>query len=113
MDVDSVISGGGLVVSGAALLKLGEIAAKAWQSRNQKADVNITPQPVKVEAADKFVTRQEFDRHVAQDESAHGDCFRRIEKVEQKASATDGKLDQIVADVTTIKNILIGKALQK
>lgn len=113
MDVDSVISGGGLVVSGAALLKLGEVAVKAWQARNQKADVNITPQPVKVERVDRYVTRPEFERHVADDFSAHADCFRRLERTEQSTARIEGKLEQVANDVATVKNILIGKALKK
>ena len=84
----------------------------AWlRARRQKTE--IAPDPLNVNKLDKFVTRGEFNRHVEQNEAAHGEVFRRLKETEQTTARQDGKLDEIGSDVKTIKDLLIGKALKK
>ena len=111
MDADAIIQGGGLILSGAAVAKIGDWLMAWLRSRNQKTAIEPTPLPV--DKLDKYVTRGEFNRHVEQNESAHGEVFRRLKDTEQTTARQDGKLDEIGSDVKTIKDLLIGKALKK
>ena len=111
MDADAIIQGGGLILSGAAVAKIGDWLMAWLRSRNQKTAIEPTPLPV--DKLDKYVTRGEFNRHVEQNESAHGEVFRRLKDTEQTTARQDGKLDEIGSDVKTIKDLLIGKALNK
>ena len=113
MDVDTIIQGGGLILSGAAVGKIADVAIKAWTARHHKGEVAVTSQPLGVKLEREFVPRSEFAAHVEQNESAHTEIFRRLKETEQKTERQDGKLDVIGSDVKTIKDILIGKALQK
>ena len=111
MDADTIIQGGGLVLSGAAVAKADDWLMAWLRSRNQKTA--IEPNPLPVDKLDKYVTRGEFNRHVEQNEAAHTEVFRRLTENEQTTARQDGKLDEIGSDVKTIKDILIGKALKK
>ncbi len=113
MDVETIIQGGGLILSGAAVGKIVDVAVKAWTARHHKGEVSVTPDPLNVRKEDKFVTRGEFNKHVEQNDAAHTEIFRRLKETEQKTEHQDGKLDVIGSDVKTIKDILIGKALKK
>ncbi len=113
MDVDTIIQGGGLILSGAAVGKIADVAIKAWTARHHKGEVEVKPDPLNVREEDKYVTRDEFSRHVDQNESAHKEVFRRLTLNEQTTARQDGKLDEIGSDVKTIKDLLIGKALKK
>ena len=113
MDVETIIQGGGLIIGGAAVGKIADVAIKAWTARHHKGEVAVTPQPLGVRLEDAFVTRDEFSRHVDLNESAHKEVFRRLTENEQTTARQDGKLDEIGSDVKTIKDILIGKALKK
>ena len=63
MDIESIIQGGGCVISGVALAKLIDAAMKAWSARNQRAEVRPQGRPdtFPVDVADKYVTRNEFE----------------------------------------------------
>ena len=113
MDAETIIQGGGLILSGAAVGKIADVAIRAWTARHHKGEVSVTPDPLNVRKEDKFVTRGEFNKHVEQNDSAHAEIFRRLKETEQKTEHQDGKLDVIGSDVKTIKDILIGKALKK
>lgn len=73
MEVTEIIQNGGLVLSGAALVKLGSIAMKAWTSRNQRTE--IANDPLKVDKLDKYVTRGEFNKAIERNDAEH----KRIE----------------------------------
>ena len=73
MEVADIIQHGGLVLSGAALVKLGSIAMKAWTSRNQRTE--IANDPLKVDKLDKYVTRGEFNKAIERNDAEH----KRIE----------------------------------
>ena len=73
MEVTEIIQNGGLVLSGAALVKLGSIAMKAWAARNQRTE--IANDPLKVDKLDKFVTRGEFNKAIERNDAEH----KRIE----------------------------------
>ena len=111
MEVETIIQGGGLLISGAAVGKIADVAIKAWSARHHKGEVAVTPQPLGVKLEEAFVSRSEFDRHVEQNEAAHAEVFSRLKETEQKTENQNGKLDVIGSDVKTIKDILIGKAL--
>ena len=113
MDVETIIQGGGLVLTGAAVGRIADVAIKAWTARHHKGEVAVTPDPLNVRKEDKYVTRGEFNKHVEQNESAHQEIFHRLKETEQKTEHQNGKLDVIGSDVKTIKDILIGKALKK
>ena len=73
MEVTEIIQNGGLVLSGAALVKLGSIAMKAWTARNQRTE--IANDPLKVDKLDKYVTRGEFNKAIERNDAEH----KRIE----------------------------------
>lgn len=73
MEVTEIIQNGGLVLSGAALVKLGSIAMKAWAARNQRTE--IANDPLKVDKLDKYVTRGEFNKAIERNDAEH----KRIE----------------------------------
>ena len=73
MEVTEIIQNGGLVLSGAALVKLGSFAMKAWTARNQRTE--IANDPLKVDKLDKYVTRGEFNKAIERNDAEH----KRIE----------------------------------
>ena len=113
MDAETIIQGGGLILSGAAVGKIADVAIRAWTARHHKGEVSVTSDQLNVNKLDKFVTRGEFNKHVEQNDAAHVEIFRRLKETEQKTEHQNGKLDVIGSDVKTIKDILIGKALKK
>lgn len=80
----------------------------AWlRSRNQKTEISPTPLPV--EKADKFVTRGEFNKHVEDNARDHESLFGRINRNDRETSEVKGLLAGIREDVTLIKNKLFRK----
>lgn len=88
----------------------------AWlRSRNQKTEVS--PDPLNVNKIDKFVTLDEFKRHVEQNAAEHkamvDDRERNYEALYNRQLANDkltseikGKLDGIKDDLSLIKDKL-------
>ena len=106
MELADIIQGGGCVISGVALAKLIDAAVKAWSARNQRTEVS--PDPLRVEKLDKYVTRDEFARHVGENERAHENLFARLNRNDRETSEIKGMLSSIMDDLRTIKNFMMG-----
>lgn len=68
MDIGDILGGGGLVISGVALGRLLDFALRIWEARNQKTELKPNPLNVHMEEEPekKFVTRADFEKHVAE-----------------------------------------------
>lgn len=126
MEVTEIIQNGGLVLSGAALVKLGSIAMKAWTARNQRTE--IANDPLKVDKLDKFVTRGEFykamerneadhkritdeaaanhERMERENSSAHENIFARLSRNDREYGEIKGLLTGVANDLQLIKEKL-------
>lgn len=79
----------------------------AWhRSRNQKTRVEPTPLPVTTEKTPKYVTVQEFNRHVEDNARDHENMFARMNRNDILTSEINGKLAGIKDDLTLIKQKL-------
>lgn len=63
MDVETILAGGGLVVTGGALGKILDVAFRAWAARNQKGEVKVSPSPLLTQQQGPFVTVGECKQH--------------------------------------------------
>ena len=126
MELADIIQNGGLVLSGAALVKLGSIAMKAWTSRNQRTE--IANDPLKVDKLDKYVTRGEFNKAMERNEadhkritdeaaadhermerensSAHENIFARLTRNDREYGEIKGLLTGLANDMQLIKEKL-------
>ena len=115
MEVTEIIQNGGLVLSGAALVKLGSIAMKAWAARNQRTE--IANDPLKVDKLDKYVTRGEFnkalernaadhERMARENSSAHENIFARLSRNDRDMGEIKGLLTGLASDMQLIKEKL-------
>jgi hypothetical protein len=105
MELADIIQNGGLVLSGAALVKLGGIAAKVWAARNGKTEV--ANDPLNIRKEDKFVTRGEFNRYCEDNARDHENMFARLNRNDILTSEINGKLAGIKEDLTLIKQKLL------
>ena len=79
----------------------------AWhRSRNQKTRVEPTPLPVTTEKTPKYVTVQEFNKHVADNQRDHENMFARLNANDKLTSKLEGILEGIREDLSAIKNKL-------
>ena len=81
----------------------------AWlRSRNQKTE--ISPQPLGVEGQigkkPKYVTVQEFNRHVEDNARDHENMFARMNANDKLTSKLEGLLEGIREDLSAIKGKL-------
>ena len=81
----------------------------AWmRSRNQRTE--ISPQPLGVEGEigkkPKYVTVQEFNKHVADNASDHENLFGRLNRNDRETSELKGILTGMRDDLAAIKNKL-------
>lgn len=108
MELADIIQNGGLVLSGAALAKLLEAALKAWSARNQRAEVRPQGRPdtFPVDVADKYVTRNEFEKHVRDNAGDHENIFARLNANDKLTSRLEGILEGIREDLKAIKDKL-------
>lgn len=104
MDVDTIIQGGGLVLSGGAVVKLLDWARAAWTARNQRTE--IAPDPLNVRKEDKYVTRGEFNRYVEDNAHDHENMFARLNANDKLTSRLEGIFEGIREDIAAIKNKL-------
>ena len=95
-EMGSIIQGGGLVISGVTVLKLLDIGYKVWLARHQKTETEVKPNPLNVhmeeEPEKKFVTREEFLRHV--------------EKVEKRFEAGNTAFKELRKEITGMREDL-------
>ena len=79
----------------------------AWhRSRNQKTRVEPTPLPVTTEKTPKYVTVQEFNKHVEDNPRDHENMFARLNANDKLTSKLEGILEGIREDLSAIKNKL-------
>ena len=109
MDAESIIQGGGLILSGAAFAKLLDAALRAWSARNQRAEVRPQGRPdtFPVDVADKYVTRNEFEKHVKDNAGDHESLFARLNRNDRETSEIKGMLSTIIDDLRSIKNFMM------
>lgn len=77
----------------------------AWRrSRNLKTE--ITPDPLHVERTPKYVTVQEFNKHVEDDTRDHEALFGRMNRNDRETSELKGILTGMRDDLSAIKHKL-------
>ena len=77
----------------------------AWRrSRNQKTE--IAPDPLHVERTPKYVTVQEFNKHVEDNARDHENMFARLNANDKLTSKLEGILEGIREDLKAIKDKL-------
>ncbi|MBR1837407.1 MAG: hypothetical protein IJ783_08985, partial [Kiritimatiellae bacterium] len=59
MELDAVLQGGGMVLSGVAVAKIADAVSKMWAARHQRTQ--IAPQPLEVKGAQRFVTCEQCE----------------------------------------------------
>ena len=96
MDADSIIQGGGLVVSGALVAKAGDWFMAWLRARNQKTEISPTPLPVEGEIAKKqpFVTVGEFNRRMDETNA-------RVTRIEGEIKANNDRVMQKLDELDT------------
>lgn len=104
MDVETIVGGGGLVLSGGLVVKLLDWARSAWSARHQRTE--IAPDPLRVDKMDKFVTRGEFNKHVEDNARDHENIFSRLNANDKLTSRLEGILEGIREDLSAIKDKL-------
>lgn len=77
----------------------------AWL-RARHSRTEVAPDPLRVEPADKYVTRTEFDRHVADNARDHENVFARLSANDKLTSKLEGILEGIREDLKEIKDKL-------
>ncbi len=107
MEVGEIIQGGGLVVGGGLIVKLLDWAKTAWAARNQRTE--IAPDPLHVERSPKYVTVQEFNKHVDDNARDHENIFARLNANDKLTSKLEGILEGIRDDLKAIKDKLFRK----
>lgn len=83
MDLETLIQGGGLVVSGAAVAKIADALSKMWAARHQKTE--IATQPLDVRKAPDYVTCEQ--------------CRERHAEVEKRLEAGDRAFQELRHDI--------------
>ena len=79
----------------------------AWhRSRNQKTRVEPTPLPVTTEKTPKYVTVQEFNKHVEDNARDHENLFGRMNRNDRETSELKGILTSMRDDLSAIKHKL-------
>ena len=96
MDAETVIQGGGLVVSGALVAKAGDWFMAWLRSRNQKTEISPTPLPVEGEISKKqaFVTIGEFNRRMDETNA-------RVTRIEGEIKANNDRVMAKLDDLDT------------
>lgn len=79
----------------------------AWRrSRNQKTEIEPTPLPVTTEKTPKYVTVQEFNKHVEDNARDHENLFGRMNRNDRETSELKGILTSMRDDLSAIKHKL-------
>ena len=79
----------------------------AWlRARRQKTEIEPTPLPVTTEKTPKYVTVQEFNKHVEDNQRDHENIFARLNANDKLTSKLEGILEGIREDLSAIKNKL-------
>lgn len=98
----SLVLGGGAI---GALCTLGAAWIKARYART-KVEPQGRPDTFPVDVADKYVTRNEFEKHVRDNAGDHENIFARLNANDKLTSRLEGILEGIREDCKAIKDKL-------
>ena len=102
MEVDGI----NLAIGGGAVTAIAGVVGAWIKARFSKTTVEPTPLPVTTEKTPKYVTVQEFNRHVEDNARDHENMFARMNRNDILTSEINGKLAGIKDDLTLIKQKL-------
>lgn len=108
-EMGSIIQGGGIVISGVALVEILKFASSFWRARNQKTKIEPQPLGVVTEKKAEYVTKDEFAKHVLDNDRAHENLEARLNRNDRETSEIKGMLGTIIDDLRLIKNKLLTK----
>ena len=95
-----------IAIGGTALTALGGIAGAWIRARHDSR--RIEPQPLEVRESPRYVTREEFERHAADDARDHENIFARLARSDREAGEIKGILSGMRDDLSAIKGKLFG-----
>ena len=102
MEVDGI----NLAIGGGAVTAIAGVIGAWIRARFSKTTVEPTPLPVTTEKTPKYVTVQEFNKHVEDNARDHENIFARVNRNDILTSEINGKLAGIKDDLTLIKQKL-------
>ena len=102
MEVDGI----NLAIGGGAVTAIAGVVGAWIKARFSKTTVEPTPLPVTTEKTPKYVTVQEFNKHVEDNARDHENLFGRLNRNDMVTSEINGKLTGIKEDLTLIKTKL-------
>ena len=93
-------------MGGAAVSAIAGVAGAWIRARYGKTQVEPTPLPVTTEKTPKYVTVQEFNKHVEDNARDHENLFGRMNRNDRETSELKGILTGIREDLSAIKHKL-------
>ena len=115
---DGWISGQTLVAILSAIFGGTGLAYGGWKGRQAREEAERrrvegevkanVPQPLSVELKERFVTRSEFEKHVAENRGDHENIFNRLSANDKNVGRMLGLLEGIQGDLSLIKQKLFG-----
>ena len=102
MEVDGI----NLAIGGGAVTAIAGVVGAWIKARFSKTTVEPTPLPVTTEKTPKYVTVQEFNKHVEDNARDHENIFARLNANDKLTSKLEGILEGIREDLSAIKNKL-------
>ncbi len=100
MEVDGI----NLAIGGGAVSAIAGVIGAWIRARFQRT--RVENDPLNVNKLDKYVTRGEFNQHVADNARDHENIFARLNANDKMTSKLDGILTTILTDVQDIKRKL-------
>ena len=102
MEVDGI----NLAIGGGAVTAIAGVVGAWIRARFGKTRVEPTPLPVTTERTPKYVTVQEFNKHVEDNNRDHENLFGRMNRNDRETSELKGILTSMRDDLSAIKNKL-------
>lgn len=102
MEVDGI----NLAIGGGAVTAIAGVVGAWIKARWSKTTVEPTPLPVTTEKTPKYVTVQEFNKHVEDDTRDHEALFLRMNRNDRETSELKGILTGMRDDLSAIKHKL-------
>ena len=102
MEVDGI----NLAIGGGAVTAIAGVIGAWIRARFSKTTVEPTPLPVTTEKTPKYVTVQEFNKHVEDNARDHENMFARLNANDKLTSKLEGILEGIREDLSAIKHKL-------
>ena len=93
-------------MGGAAVSAIAGVAGAWIRARYGKTQVEPTPLPVTTEKTPKYVTVQEFNKHVEDNARDHENLFGRMNRNDRETSELKGILTSMRDDLSAIKHKL-------